>query len=337
MSQVFPTQEQFILELHTEDQRRINEFLRRHAFNPFESNASFEHFLNQSFLLLNVLPSEVITALLEFRRNGNDDGVLVIRGLPIDDRRIGLTPQHWSMKYQMKQYYETEMYLLGVASILGEVFSFSTQHEGNLVQNVVPLQADMYDQVGTGSKVFLEWHTEDAFHKLAADFIGLLCLRSNIAAATTFASIRMMDIPDKYKHCLFQRKFQAGIDKAHGGSGRPEDGPVISILSGRYDDPELRIDTSCVRALPGETEAQAALDYLIEEMSSVARQLVLHQGDLLFMDNKRVVHGRTAFTPRFDGTDRWLQRVSIATDFRKSYPGRIKHFRIIEKNVEFYG
>jgi L-asparagine oxygenase len=337
MSSAFATQDHFIIDLNPEEGRRITEFLTQSTFNPFESDADFERFLNHSFMLAQVLPPNVITALLEFRRNGNDDGVLVIRGFPIDGRKIGLTPEHWSMKYQTKHCYETEMYLLGVASILGEVFSFSTQHEGNIVQNVVPLRTDMYEQVGTGSKVFLEWHTEDAFHRLAADFIGLLCLRSDPAAATTFASIRKMHIPDTYKRCLFERKFQAGIDKAHGGSGQAEDGPVISVLSGPYDDPDLRLDTSCIRALPGEPEAQEALDYLTKQMFSVARQLVLREGDLLFMDNKRVVHGRTAFTPRFDGTDRWLQRISIATDFRKSYPARTKRFRVIEKVARFYG
>ena len=42
-------------------------------------------------------------------------------------------------------------------------------------------------------------------------------------AATTFASVRYLHIPEDYKRCLFERKFQAGIDKAHGGSERPQD------------------------------------------------------------------------------------------------------------------
>jgi hypothetical protein len=178
--------------------------------------------------------------------------------------------------------------------------------------------------------VFLEWHTEDAFHNWCADFIGLLCLRSDPNAATTFASIRHIYLPENYKRCLFERKFQAGIDKAHGGSEKPEDGTLISVLSGRYEDPYIRLDTDCIKAQPDEPEAQEALEYLINEIPSVARQIVLQKGDLLFMDNYTVVHGRTAFTPRFDGTDRWLQRVSIAADFRKSYAGRTKRFRVVE-------
>ena len=39
----------------------------------------------------------------------------------------------------------------------------------------------------------------------------------------------------------------------------------------------------------------------------------LDKGDLVIIDNHHIVHGRTAYSPRFDGTDRWLQRVLIGT------------------------
>jgi len=330
----FPELNQHIVEIKKQQAQHLFDFLKMHAFNPFKGDSVSENFLTQAFLFTKELPREVIQALLEFRRNSNDDGVLVIRGFPVDENRIGATPVHWSNAAQTKQYFETEMYLLGTASILGEVFSFSTQHDGNLIQNVVPIPSDANEQVGTGSRVFLEWHTEDAFHPLCADFIGLLCLRSHPSAATTFASIKRIQIPGKYKRLLFEKRFQAGIDKAHGGSGRAEDGPSISVLFGQYEDPYLRLDTSCIRAKPGEAAAQEALEYLINQMPSVARQIVLQPGDLLFLDNYRVVHGRTAFMPRFDGTDRWLQRISIAADFRKSYSARTKRFRVIEIDLQ---
>jgi len=34
------------------------------------------------------------------------------------------------------------------------------------------------------------------------------------------------------------------------------------------------------------------------------------------------VHGRKPFTARFDGTDRWLKRVCITRDLRKSRDAR---------------
>jgi alpha-ketoglutarate-dependent taurine dioxygenase len=41
-------------------------------------------------------------------------------------------------------------------------------------------------------------------------------------------------------------------------------------------------------------------------------------GECLFIDNYRAVHGRSSFKARFDRTDRWLKRINIARDLRKS-------------------
>lgn len=320
-----------VYNLTTEEGQIIADFLAHNTFDPFTGVDIFENFINVSSRLVRFLPIQLIDRLMEFRRYGNQDGIYLIRNFPIDEKKIGCTPKHWLQSMQEKEDFSTEMYLLGITSILGESFSFNTQHTGNIIQNIVPLMSDRFEQVGTGSKVFLEWHTEDAFHDFSADFIGLLCLRSDPSAATTFSSIRNMDVPDQYKKLLFQKKYYAGIDKAHGGSGRAEDGVPIAILEGNYEDPSLRVDTSCIAAV--DPESEEALNYLINQMNYAACQVVLQQGDLLIMDNRKVVHGRTAFDPKYDGTDRWLQRVSITTDFRKSAALRSKNSRVIEMNI----
>ena len=45
---------------------------------------------------------------------------------------------------------------------------------------------------------------------------------------------------------------------------------------------------------------------------------MLEAGDLLVVDNSVAVHGRTPFTARFDGTDRWLQRTFVVADLAAS-------------------
>ena len=40
--------------------------------------------------------------------------------------------------------------------------------------------------------------------------------------------------------------------------------------------------------------------------------------------------------PRFNGTDRWLLRIGIAADFRKSYAGRTKRFRVVEMDPKSF-
>jgi hypothetical protein len=54
--------------------------------------------------------------------------------------------------------------------------------------------------------------------------------------------------------------------------------------------------------------AQSALAALHRAVKTATQHVVLAAGDLLVIDNDRAVHGRTPFTPRYDGTDRWLKR-----------------------------
>ena len=61
-------------------------------------------------------------------------------------------------------------------------------------------------------------------------------------------------------------------------------------------------------------EADAALDRLAEVVRMCEGGVVLEAGDLLIVDNTVAVHGRSPFTPRFDGTDRWLQRSFVMSD-----------------------
>lgn len=51
--------------------------------------------------------------------------------------------------------------------------------------------------------------------------------------------------------------------------------------------------------------------------------VALNPGDIAFIDNYRVVHGRKPFQARFDGTDRWLRRLNITRDLRKSRHARL--------------
>ena len=42
---------------------------------------------------------------------------------------------------------------------------------------------------------------------------------------------------------------------------------------------------------------------------------------------------KAAFEPRYDGTDRWLQRVIITDDLGRSADRRINHPRVVENEL----
>ena len=61
---------------------------------------------------------------------------------------------------------------------------------------------------------------------------------------------------------------------------------------------------------------------LSETLAKVEQDVLLAPGDVLFIDNYRAVHGRRPFTARYDGTDRWLKRISVSRDLRRSRDAR---------------
>jgi L-asparagine oxygenase len=67
----------------------------------------------------------------------------------------------------------------------------------------------------------------------------------------------------------------------------------------------------------------AALNLLGQLVAHHQIGVVLEAGDLLVVDNTVAVHGRSSFTPRFDGTDRWLQRTFVVADLAASANDRV--------------
>src|SRR5260370_13551448 len=73
---------------------------------------------------------------------------------------------------------------------------------------------------------------------------------------------------------------------------------------------------------PHDDEARNALDALLRQLRSSQYDVALEPGDLLIIDNYRAVHGRKPFQARYDGRDRWLKRISVTRDLRKSLAAR---------------
>jgi alpha-ketoglutarate-dependent taurine dioxygenase len=80
-----------------------------------------------------------------------------------------------------------------------------------------------------------------------------------------------------------------------------------------------------------DTESERALRNIIAEIDRKIERVILEPGDILFIDNFRVVHGRDAFKAEYNGRGRWLKRVNITRDLRKSRVARAsRQSRIIQ-------
>jgi Fe(II)/alpha-ketoglutarate-dependent arginine beta-hydroxylase len=319
------------------------ERLAASAVEPRRSTDDDAH-LRELSLQAHELPARLRRLLYDMRQ-AETTATCVISGLPVDDAAIGPTPSHWAAHATPSPTTREEAVLLMCGSLLGDAFGWATQQNGTIVHDILPIRGEEDEQLGSGSESPLKWHTEEAFHPLKCDYLGLMCLRNIDGVATTIATIDDVALSDEDLDVLFQPRFLIRPDTSHlSGNGPPvpsaaeagllaaartrvsemnaEPQPV-AVLYGTRNAPYMCADPCYMTAVPADSYAIAALRVLEREVTAHLRDLVLEPGDICFIDNFRAVHGRNAFTPRYDGTDRWLKRINITRDLRRSRPYRL--------------
>ncbi|MET9176683.1 TauD/TfdA family dioxygenase [Kitasatospora aureofaciens] len=262
------------------------------------------------------LPAPVRRALIAFRDRSNAAGCLLLTGLPVGE--LPATPVRTEDEPVWSEVPVATIGQLMVMSVLGRSISYSDEKSGRLVQDVCPKRGAEQRQENSGS-VLLELHTEDGFHPNPPHFLSLICLRADhdeVAATVSGGIGDALPLLDaETVEVLRQPEFRIRFSS----SFVPDTSvgvltPAMPILTGSAEHPDLTVDFNATTATT--PRAQAALDRLEEAMRHSLKGLVLRPGDLIILDNRRAVHGRTDFTPRYDGRDRWLRRSFVVTDLR---------------------
>lgn len=263
------------------------------------------------------LPSRLQSALRRFRDKGNLDGVLLIDGLPVEDQAA--TPSAGGIDPDWAEVPVSTFSQLMVMSTLGSVISYSDEKEGRLIQDVFPKRGQERRQENSGC-VLLELHTEDGFLAYPPHFLSLLCIRADHdkVAATVACSVRRVLplLTDELVSVLYQQRFRIAYSSSFTGGQESEVwSRPMSILSGPSTDPDLVVDFHGMEGL--DSGAQDALDALRDVFVANLTGAVLLPGQLVVVDNRVAVHGRTAFLARFDDKDRWLRRCFAVSDLRE--------------------
>ena len=259
-----------------------------------------------------LLPAAVHDALVDFADDGHPSGALVVRGLPIGV--VPATPASPSACTGKDRV--SELVLLAAARRLGQPVGYEPEHDGGLVQNLVPMPTAAGAQTSTSSAVTLEFHTEAAFHPHQPRFLLLLGLRADpFGEARTLlcsAAAVLDQLTLGSRSVLAQPRFRTSADESYTGGRSGRLGRLVPVLAGDPAHPTLTFDADLMAGAD-----QAASDALQELRTLVQANhigVALGPGDLLVIDNHAAVHGRSPFRARYDGTDRWLQRSFVVAD-----------------------
>ncbi|MEU4352309.1 clavaminate synthase family protein [Streptomyces sp. NPDC023838] len=264
------------------------------------------------------LPLRLRREVRRFRRHSGPDGTVVIGGLPVDQATLPPTPTVPG-SVQRKATIPAAV-LTMVACGLGEPLAYLAEKSGALVQDVVPVPGQETFHGNAGS-VPLSFHTENGFHPHPPDYVVFLCLRADHdrIAGMRIAGIRqaLPHLTPAGRQALFSPEFLTTSPPSFGSRATSEpDAEPRPVLSGAAEDPDIRMAQLVTSPLT--PRAAAALSEFGRACEATAHTLRLAPGDLVIIDNRVTVHGRTAFQPRYDGADRWLQRTYVTTDLRRS-------------------
>lgn len=324
------------VEVFTESELKVIEFVVDNLAKKYDSIES-EAFVEECSLEASQLPYRIRKILLDFRNQKTECGFLLFKGFQIDDEKISNTPQHWDSEWSNPNTLREEIFQCLICSGLGDLFGWLTQENGRLLRNIVPIEADRDEQLGGSSRVELLWHIEEAFHPQRADMMTIMCYRNNEKAGTNVCSLEQMAIPDDIRQVLVQPRFLIEPDKSHFPENNtskhwkletdhfkkiksflmdPQPTPVI------YGPPgfeRMVVDQAFMKPLEGDHEAEKALHWFYQSMNEHKTTVEMEPGDILLLDNRRAVHGRTPYKPHYGPRARWLRRGNIAADLTKAY------------------
>ena len=263
-----------------------------------------------------------LTRLLEFRKRGSPTGHLLL-SFPQAISHLPPTP----LNNRLHVGAATSLALLQATmnQFLGEMIGYEAEAEGRLFQDMVPNPDLAHTQTSLGSSVELELHVEQAFSKWRPDLVSLACLRGDPGAKTYVFHVQqaLQRLTRAERQLLLEPHWTMGVDlsfKLYGPDFLEGDVrgplPVVYPLPHAEADVGWVFDQDLMRGITPDAEdlRLKLVDLYVKHRTAI----VLKPGDVLWIDNRRAVHGRSHYTPRFDGTDRFLVRSFVTFDLAKS-------------------
>lgn len=267
-----------------------------------------------------LLPQVVADAVARLRTERSPAAVLV-GGVELE--LTTPTPAHWR-DWKPETTVLHDFWVTLASGQLGDLFAYASLQEGSLIEDILPIAGLEDTQLGLSSLAGFDLHVDDCFDDDRCDFFGLIAMRNPDRTETMLAAIDDADLSGLDLDVLFEPRFLIRIDPEHlEGMASAEEVTVRRpVLTGSPSAPGLCLDWSYTSAMPGDDRARAGLADLRSRLEAAMITIALEPGDVLLIDNHRLVHGRRPFRPRYDGGDRWLRHTMATVDLGRSLARR---------------
>lgn len=197
--------------------------------------------------------------------------------------------------------------LIALISLLGTPI-----HDHNAGPMIMDIKPSPHDTTENPTSYYtwndFDFHTDLTFAETPPELLAVVCVQPH-AHGEGFSLFADAECCLRYLsrsalHELQKPQFEFGAPLHYRG-GPISRRPVLTLNAKGKFDLRLRFDKLTT---PNE-QAKSALRELYEALNRARVQISLKQNSAYILNNRRVVHGRTAFTPVFDATDRHLKRI----------------------------
>lgn len=270
-----------------------------------------------------VVPGRIRDRLAAFAWGHVKDGHLLITGLPLPEQVPPAPPGNHGCVAAGTVTTRAQAIL---NECVGHTLAYEAEGHGLLFQDVVPNRAHARAQTSQSSEAELELHTEQAFSPLYPDYLSLACLRGASDALTFLLPAKDLCavLAEDERRALREPLWTTTVDQSFLDTGLALSAGTVRgpmpILRGAEDDPFIVFDHDLMRGISDEAEAMRTT---VQQQYLAGRiGLSLAPGEMLLIDNRRAMHGRSDFAARYDGTDRFVSRSFVTAD-----PARTRHAR----------
>ena len=268
------------------------------------------------------LPDEFLEVIEAVRAGAISPTAVVVRGLPHDS--IAWAPASNESPRDRKPTDLSENLLVMLASLFGEPYGIRGEGR-HFVNNLIPNPAASQTFTGNGAEVDLDFHIENAAHRLRrdADLSPLALMLEGLAAPpdgplTSISNGRLAAAkltPEDYR-ILTEPCARLALPLRQRVPGVPARSEPSAILTGAPGSETVTVAFYGDMVEMTSRRAAKALANFKAAVDEAAVGLRITPGTIVYVPNTYSLHRRDAFKPRYDDAgraQRWLQRVFITS------------------------
>lgn len=298
----------FAISLKNISFKKFIDFVKESKVDPYEDYSWYRQELQK--ILEPIIPIVVKKRLHDLSIH-NKTSVILLSDFPVTTNKLPITPDSDRIKPQKD--FLSESLMIAISGMLNsKPYVLTDEKSGLLAQQIIQLEKDAYSSSGTGYKVDFGLHTENVHEATPPRFFFLFCLRGDENANTIYLEINSVTtfLDEKTSAQLQEPNYVFKTGNTFHQAKQLHDAILQKNSNGIY---EVRLNTAPGRTEGIDEESEHAKNNLINLINEYEiPSFNLKAGDLLILDNRKVMHGRSSFELSTSYEQRrWLQRMYL--------------------------